>query len=303
MILSIGEILFDVFPQYRRIGGAPFNFAYHLKGLGFPVRFVSRVGRDEAGWQIMSTLEKAGFAGSDVQIDPGRPTGTVQVELDQQGVPAFTIQKDVAYDHIVFDDHIEKLLQSGPRLIYFGSLVQRTQRGFSTLHDILTRRHPDSRCLYDMNLRPGCTEARIIEPSLEKADILKLNDEELGKTAEMFGLSRKGPDAATALIRRFDLSMVALTRGAEGSELYVGKDRFGTAAPKPAAIADTVGAGDAYTAMLAAGVLAGWGPERILSAAARFAARICTIEGAIPDDVDFYRDFRREMKGSAHDRR
>lgn len=297
MILSIGEILFDVFPKYRRIGGAPFNFAYHLLGLGFPVRFVSRVGKDESGWEILSLLEKAGFQSEDVQIDPVHPTGTVQVDLDDQGIPQFTIAEDVAYDFLDFDRRIGKILDEQPSLIYYGSLIQRTEGGFSTLHRILAGRHRQSRCLYDMNLRPGCRRASLIERSLQEADILKLNDEELQTAAEMFGLAEEAPEAAAAMIPRFGLSMVALTRGDEGSELYVGQDRFGTAAPQPAAVADTVGAGDAYTAMLAAGILQGWGPERILSTAARFASRICGIEGAVPEDMEFYRDFRLELKG------
>lgn len=301
MILSIGEILFDVFPKYRRIGGAPFNFAHHLKGLGFPVRFVSRVGKDENGWKILSLLEKAGFRSEDVQIDSDHPTGTVKVDLDDQGVPKFTIREDVAYDHLAFDQNIGNILAERPSLIYYGSLIQRTDPGFSTLHQILSRRHRQSRCLYDMNLRPGCEKPRLIERSLTEADILKLNDDELETAAEMFGFPADGPDAAAAMMPRFGLSVVALTRGAEGSELYVGRDRFGTAAPKPAAVVDTVGAGDAFTAMLAAGILEGWKPDRILSTAARFASRICTIEGAIPEDMEFYRNFRREMKGSAND--
>ncbi len=297
MILSIGEILFDEFPRYRRIGGAPFNFAYHAKGLGFSVRFVSRVGKDEPGWKILATLEKAGFQSEDVQIDPERPTGSVQVELDDRGVPRFTILEEVAYDHIAFNEHIQALLEKRPRLICFGSLAQRTERGFSTLHEILAARHPDSRCLYDMNLRPGCDRPKIMERSLQEADIVKLNDEELETACETFGISSAGPDAANALMERFDISMLALTRGDEGSELYMDGDRFGTAAPKPTEVVDTVGAGDAYTAMLAAGILLQWAPERILSTAARFSSRVCAIEGAVPENDDFYRDFRAEMKG------
>ena len=299
MILSIGEILFDNFPKYRRIGGAPFNFAYHAKGLGLPVRFVSRVGKDEPGGEILSILSRAGFQKEDLQSDPVRPTGAVQVELDGQGVPSFTILEDVAYDHIEFDRHIGTILEARPSLIYFGSLIQRTEHGYSTLHQILENRHPDARCLYDMNLRPGCIRRRILERSLQAADVLKLNEEELKTAAGMFDIPDTGPDGVPALMERFDLSIVALTRGAEGSELFVEGDRFGTEAPEPSKIADTVGAGDAYTAMLATGLLKRWHPERILSAAARFSCRICSIEGAIPDSDDFYRDFRAEMKGPA----
>jgi fructokinase len=299
MILSIGEILFDVFPKYRRIGGAPFNFAYHAKGLGLPVRFVSRVGRDEPGAEILSVLSRAGFRNEDVQTDPERPTGTVQVELDSRGVPSFTILENVAYDRLAYDEQIGKILEARPSLIYFGSLIQRTDRGFSTLHEILESRHSDALCLYDMNLRPGCARPHILERSLQTADILKLNDEELRTAGKMFDIPGEGADAARTLMTRFSLSMIALTRGDEGSELFVGENRFGAAAPRPAEIADTVGAGDAYAAVLAAGVLKRWPPEKILSAAGRFSSRICTIEGAIPDDFSFYSEFRADMKGPA----
>ena len=137
VILSIGEILFDVFPQYRRIGGAPFNFAYHLRGLGFPVRFVSRVGKDEAGQEILSFIAGAGFTGSDIQIDADRATGTVEVELDDEGVPRFTILENVAYDSIAFDDTVKAALNAGPAMICFGSLIQRTRQGFSTIRRVL----------------------------------------------------------------------------------------------------------------------------------------------------------------------
>jgi len=244
-------------------------------------------------------LSRAGFNRDDVQIDPERPTGTVQVELDSQGVPSFTILEDVAYDRISYDEQIGAVLASRPSLIYFGSLVQRTDHGFSTLHKILESRHSDSLCLYDMNLRPGCVLPRILERSLQAADIVKLNREELHTAAEMFDIPGGESDAAAGLMTRFALSMIALTRGADGSEIYVGKEHYGTAAAEPANIVDTVGAGDAYAAVLAAGVLKRWRPERILSTAARFSSRICTIGGAIPEDFSFYRDFRADMKGPA----
>ena len=123
MILVIGEILFDVFPNYRRLGGAPFNFAYHLKNFGFDVRFISRIGRDDAGREILDRLELARFDLKDLQIDDLRPTGTVNVRLDKSGAPQFDIIADVAFDRIEFIPESHSDLIEGARLIYFGTLV------------------------------------------------------------------------------------------------------------------------------------------------------------------------------------
>ena len=136
MVIVLGEILIDVFPDDRRIGGAPFNFAFHLKQMGVPVRFITRVGDDADGRQILARLRSAGFETADVQIDPHHPSGTVRVALDDDGVPRFTICEDVAYDHLdltaapTADRH-------APRMIYFGSLVQRTDGGHRQVRGFL----------------------------------------------------------------------------------------------------------------------------------------------------------------------
>jgi fructokinase len=288
MILSVGEILFDVFPGYRRVGGAPFNFAFHMKGLGFPVRFLSRVGEDPDGRELMGRLAEAGFDTRDIQADADHPTGRVNVELDDQGVPEFEILPNVAYDYLMVNPRIREILQGPIRLIYYGSLIQRTEAGFAAVQEILSQKPPGAVCLYDMNLRPGCFERRIIDASLRKANILKLNEEELETTAKVLGLPGKYPESVASMIERFDLSQVALTRGGDGSELFVGDSRYDIAPVSKGKIVDTVGAGDAYTSMLAAGWLMDWPPAKILSAASDFAARICSIEGAIPESSDLY---------------
>ncbi|MFO7497130.1 MAG: PfkB family carbohydrate kinase [Desulfobacterales bacterium] len=123
MVLVIGEVLFDVFPQYRRIGGAPFNFAYHLHHLGLPVRFVSRIGADAPGREVLAFFESCGLDAGDLQLDPTHATGQVQVSLDNDAVPTFDIRPNMAYDHIDVDRNLEKLLAAPPRLIYFGTLA------------------------------------------------------------------------------------------------------------------------------------------------------------------------------------
>jgi len=297
MILSIGEILFDVFPAYRRLGGAPFNFAYHLKHLGFAVRFTSRVGCDDAGREILDRLDVSEFNIGDMQIDPTHPTGTVNVELDVQGSPAFDITRDVAYDYLDFSPDLASVLATPPRLMYFGTLIQRTTVGRNTLREIFAAKSPQTRCLYDINLRPGCFHRDLITESLEHADILKLNMEELSLLKNIFSYTGSCVLFCNHLMERFHLSMICVTRGANGSELYIGKNRYTTTAAGFPSVTDTVGAGDAYTAMLAVGLLSGWSPQRVLSEASRFAARICLIEGAVPTEPNFYDEFIHLIKG------
>lgn len=295
MILSIGEILHDIFPDGRRLGGAPFNFAFHLKKLEYPVRFVSRVGRDDAGREIIKRLEEEGFFTEDVGIDPDHDTGWVQVNLDEKGSPSFHIIPDVAYDHISGGAHVSTLVESAPKMIYFGSLIQRTQTGFRNLHDTLDRRRAGTRLFYDMNLRDGCRKASIIDASLTRTDILKLSDEELETSARLLSFSGQGDALVDLFMNRFDIPVTALTRGAAGSSLYMNGRRYDAMPASHIRVVDTVGAGDAYAAMLAAGILDEKPPEALISEATRFSGRICTIGGAIPASRLFYDDFRRRQ--------
>jgi fructokinase len=139
VILVIGEILFDIFPNYRRLGGAPFNFAYHLKNFGFEVRFISRIGIDDAGKEILHKLELARFNLDDIQVDDDHPTGSVDVQLDKGGAPQFHIIPDVAYDYIEFIPGYHANLINEARIIYFGSLVQRSEAGYENVQAFISR--------------------------------------------------------------------------------------------------------------------------------------------------------------------
>jgi len=173
VILVIGEILFDVFPNYRRLGGAPFNFAYHLKNFGFNVRFISRIGMDEPGREILYELELTRFNLDDIQIDEDHPTGSVSVQLDQSGAPQFDIIPDVAYDYIDFIPEYHSSLINTAQMVYFGTLVQRSKAGCDNLQAFISRNGPETINFYDINLRPRCYSNVIIEKSLLKTDILK----------------------------------------------------------------------------------------------------------------------------------
>ena len=290
MILAVGEILFDQFPRYRRIGGAPFNFCFHLMRFGLPVRFVSRVGDDDDGQKIVDFMEKRGFPAKDIQVDPKHRTGLVRVELSENGVPDFEIVADVAYDHISYEEVKNPPDESEVDLIYFGTVIQRTDRAHQALHEFIAGRYPRSRVFLDINLRTGCVNDKALRASLQKADILKLNGEELDYLKNLNGFKGEASGFVPRLMSEYRLEMLALTHGAEGSEIFTSKERAVSRPGEILNLADTVGAGDAYAALVALGVIRGWPLQTIVERATRFAASICEIEGAVPESSQFYPD-------------
>jgi fructokinase len=298
--LVAGELLVDVFPNYQRIGGAPFNFAYHLKNFGVPIRFISRIGRDLHGDEILAMLNRNRFSIEEIQIDPVHPTGRVQVSFDSQGNPEFAIMADAAFDHIDFRPCLP--IEQPLSMVYFGSLMQRTKDGFQRLQEFLGELDPGTTCFYDINLRQGTRQPEIIHESLKKADIVKLNAEELQYLfREMLRSQDRGAAAVFSMMEQYRVEMLCLTRGSEGSELFLaGHGHFSVGAADVDPIVDTVGAGDAYAAVLALGYLKGWHPERILFLATLFAASICRIEGAVPEDPAFYQHMRNMIEGDAN---
>lgn len=294
LVLAVGEVLFDIFPDSKRMGGAPFNFAFHLHGLGFPVIFASRVGPDENGDAIVDFMEKVGLSTRFIQRDPDHRTGYVQVELDENGVPDFTIAPAVAYDYLEYRPELAELIQNKADLIGYGTLIQRGPTGADTLAKIFENRHPQTRGFYDINLRKDAYSLPVIEQSLQACDILKLSQEELDFLQTRLSLQADARDGfVAALQERYAIDWVSLTRGEAGSRLYTQAATFETGVPpRRSAHGDTVGAGDAYAAMLAAGYLLGWPSNQILERAAEFAGAICEIQGAIPSDMGFYQAFQ-----------
>lgn len=301
MIVVIGEILIDIFQDYQRIGGAPFNFAFHLNRLGFPVRFLTRVGDDHHGRRIIGMLKENGFSAADVQIDSRYPTGTVHVDLDEHGVPHFDISENVAYDHLdlVFGDTLEPDL---PEMIYFGTLLQRTDSGCRQVQRFLDRLGPHATCFCDINLRPPHVNANAVAGSLHHADLLKLNEAELSEILRAVGGPTTAGDRLPWLMEHFKISALALTRGERGSTFFSRDLDISCPAVSETAIIDTVGAGDGYAAILAAGYLRQIPWDQTIHRASRFSARICSIPGAVPEDEMFYDDFRLPMKGQPHGR-
>lgn len=297
MILVIGEILYDLFPDYKRLGGAPFNFAFHLKNLGFPVRFISRVGKDADGKDILGKLEQFGFNLDDIQIDPSHPTGSVHVRLDEHGVPNFKITPDVAYDYIEFVKEVHDPLIDKSELIYFGSLVQRSELGFSNIQTILSRKPISAHSFYDINLRPSCYSDAVVMTSLSQTNVLKINNEECDEVRSILQYEKDADTLMQYLMDSYPLEIVSLTKGDQGSEIYTPNGCYEVETIKIENVVDSVGAGDAYAAMLAAGILRQWQPDTILHRASLFASQICTIEGAIPGSSSFYEPFKDIIKG------
>jgi fructokinase len=296
VILVIGEILFDLFENEKQLGGAPFNFAYHLKNFGFPVRYISRIGNDLHGKEILTLLKQYHFNINDIQMDDHHETGTVEVQISSTGDPTFHIKPDVAYDFIDYlpDKHLS--LIDTADFIYFGTLVQRSSLGFKNIQKFIEQRRSGAICFYDINLRPGCYSDNVILSSLKHTDFLKLNKQELEECKKLFRFSQNDDAFIPFLMDKYALNSVAITKGDKGSKLYTKDGCFHSKTHCVSSVVDTVGAGDAYSAMLAAGIINGWEPSRMLSMASMFASRICEIRGAIPESREFYVPVKEMMK-------
>ena len=301
MIVVIGEILIDIFRDYEQIGGAPFNFAFHLKKLGFPVRFITRVGNDGHGKRIIGMLEKNGFNIADVQIDSRHPTGAVRVDLDQKGIPHFDILANVAYDQL--DLNVPEVSGAdGADMLYFGTLLQRTDAACRQVQRLLSHTNKGARRFCDINLRPPHVNPDAVAGSLHHADLLKVNEEELVYIQRAFDGPAEENAVMPWLMETFKIKAVALTRGSRGSVFYGHDGPINRPAVPSPPIVDTVGAGDGYAAILAAGCIRQIPWAETLRQASDFASRICGIAGAVPNDDAFYNDFRRLLKGDADGR-
>ena len=297
-VIAIGEILMDIFPGYERIGGAPFNFAYHLLKMDIPVGLITRIGQDSLGQRMANLMELNGFDLRFIQKDEHHQTGKVMVSLDSQGSPTFDILKDVAYDHIDSNKEILDAIQQKPDLIYFGTLAQRTDNGHDVIQHILAAKEPGTRCLYDVNLRPGGWRENVVDVSLGACDALKVNDEELRKIKIMLGFSGGDADFIDYLMRDYQIDFISLTKGRAGSVLFTLNGVYESVNTSLDISGDTVGAGDAYASMLALGYIHKWPPAQIMETATELARRVCGIKGAIPAEAGFYDGLINNEKGT-----
>ncbi|MGD9211254.1 MAG: PfkB family carbohydrate kinase, partial [Desulfobacteraceae bacterium] len=220
------------------------------------------------------------------------PTGCVKVELDERGIPKFDILANVAYDNLDITVDIDHLLSSPVKLIYFGTLIQRTPKGFDTVQQILKKRHPTTQTFCDLNFRLNCYSKEVVLASLKQTDILKLNYEELMEVGQFIGSEKTTKAIITHLMKDYQINTITVTRGAEGSEWFNSNLHSQTDSPEIRAMVDTVGAGDAFAAATATGILKHWPVDQILNAASQFAAQICGVKGALPADDQIYEKFR-----------
>ncbi|MEC8475681.1 MAG: carbohydrate kinase [Planctomycetota bacterium] len=279
-IVAIGEILWDVFPDGRRFGGAPANFASSASELSSSedeIAIVSAVGEDLLGDESIQALKERGVSTTFVQRNP-HPTGRVDIQLDAQGLASYQFDEDCAWDRLIWSQKLKELAVESD-VVCFGTLGQRSIHSRQTIHQFLNHTKPTTLRIFDINIRQPYFQEALIESSLKLANILKLNDEELPILAAACKLTGSDEAILSALCKRFDLRLAALTRGGNGSTV-VTTDHQITTLGGEVKVADTVGAGDAFTASLAVHLLRGMELERACEHANALAAYVCSQSGA-----------------------
>lgn len=282
IIVGLGEILWDVFPERKILGGAPTNFAYHISQFGFNGYIVSAIGDDLLGKEILDNLEKKQLNYLIEKTD--FPTGMVKVNVDSWGIPQYEICEGVAWDNIPFTPRIANLAKE-TQVVCFGSLAQRNEVSRKTISTFLDSMPEDSIKIFDINLRLNYYNQEIIEDSLKRANILKINDEEVIKVAHLFKWELSEKEVCKHLLSTYNLDILILTKGTEGSWVFTPKEESFLPTPK-ITIADTVGAGDSFTAAFIASHLHGRCLVASHQLAVEVSAYVCQQHGAMPKLAD-----------------
>jgi fructokinase len=284
-ILCIGEILWDSMPSGLFLGGAPFNVAYHLNNLGGEIFIISRVGDDDLGKEAVKRAAHAGVSTELIQTDDILPTGFVEVELGANGIPEYNIKKPAAWDKITPETDVINHAKSADAIV-FGTLAQRTE---TTRNTIMQIGKADCLKVLDLNFRFPHVTRHIAEQSLKMADMVKMNHEELEHLQAWFGLSGDFKEAVFQISETFSISTICVTKGAEGAVLWADGE-FSERKGCNVTVADTVGSGDAFLAVIVSGTLAGLPPEKLLDYSNRLGAFVATQQGATPvyslDSID-----------------
>lgn len=295
---SLGEVLWDLLPSGAKPGGAPVNFAYHAKVLGADAAFLSAVGNDSLGKELIEFFQSIGLSSNLVQVLDGFPTGTVSVELLSDGQPKYTIHENVAWDNISCSNEALEFVKKSD-VLCFGTLACRCEKTRNTIFTLLENCRDQTLKILDLNLRAPFYRKEIIELLLQRANVLKLNDDEITILAPMFACPETEPIAQSKwFMRKFGFTFFILTRGANGSILLRNtnsgeenteiSDHPGFPL-SDAEISDTVGAGDGFTAAAIHGFLRNWPLSQINETANAYAAFLCTQNGATPDVPDKFK--------------
>lgn len=289
IVVGLGEVLFDCFPDREVLGGAPANVAVHagqlLRGVGGSAVVLSRIGVDALGERLLNELSQRDIACECLQRDPDHPTGRVQVTLDPDGHAEYDIEAGAAWDHLAFDETTRQVAECCAAVCY-GTLAQRTPQSRQTIHAFLEA-SPQALHVYDVNLRQDYYSAELLEMNLRRADVVKLNEHELPQVCELLQLSQATEaldHLAEALRGAYTLQLVALTRGEHGTQLFSPEEIVtGQPATYPRQPqADTVGAGDACCAALVTGLLLKWPLQTIADFANQVGAFVAMQPGATP---------------------
>ncbi|NDV56623.1 carbohydrate kinase [Bacteroides sp. 519] len=288
IIVGMGEALWDMLPEGKKIGGAPANFAYHVSQFGLNSCVVSALGNDKLGDEILDVINEKNLKHQIARVD--YPTGTVQVTLDDEGVPCYEIKENVAWDNIPFTDDLKRLALS-TRAVCFGSLAQRNSVSRNTINRFLdTMPDIDGHLkIFDINLRQQFYTKEVLSESFEKCNVLKINDEELVVVSRMFGYPGIDlEDKCWILLAKYNLKMLILTCGTNGSYVFTpGSVSFLETPSVP--VADTVGAGDSFTAAFCASILGGKSIREAHKLAVDASAYVCTQSGAMPVFPDTFK--------------
>lgn len=292
-VLALGEVVFDIYPDEKYVGGAPFNFIYHLTQMGVAAQLVSRIGNDELGSEFLDYAQSNTISLEGIQRDPEKSTGEVQVFLNMQGTPRFEILRDQAFDYL--EDSISLNFNEGafPAFAYFGTLAQRSPTSAKTIRETMERLKGHSKIFLDINLRPPFYNYEIIDASLHDCDILKTNEEEIAELKRMLGLEYYPGEnyLIDHFHKEYGIESIFVTRGKNGADLYKPEEsplpikQPSTFSPK---IEDTLGAGDAFSAKLIFELIQGKSEKEAISGAVEFASKVCEIKGALPAEKSFY---------------
>lgn len=277
-VVGLGEILWDCLPEGKKLGGAPANFAFHAGLLGAETKAVSAIGKDALGDEILRELDAKGLKYLLPRVK--QETGTVQVTLDSEGIPSYEIKTGVAWDNIPFLPEIKQLAENC-NCVCYGSLAQRSVVSRNTIKEFLKHTPKDCLKIFDINLRQLFYTKELIHDNLLTCNVLKINDEELDIVTELFALPALSvEERCRMLLKDYDLKLVILTCGVNGSYVFARGEKSFLETPK-VEVADTVGAGDSFTGAFAASILAGHTIHEAHQLAVKVSAYVCTKKGAM----------------------